>query len=265
MRASLLLLTALVGLLALPARAQPSAERLFYGWLDRQQAAAEALVGAGPAVLTFTERAERRFGGLRGERVIETESFVTWDGSGLFHDVLRAQVDGQELSPEAVDGLENRLDEAHGPELRLLRRAPILSARLFRAFSPTGPTTRVERDGQTFWRVSAEPDERQPKSPRARLYFALDSPDAPRLVRAELTLSPPPSSRRGRSGGRRAPPPPDVQVDIEARFARSADGLDLASEQRVETVVEQRRRLRSFSVSVIADLRFSDYQLRPRR
>jgi hypothetical protein len=54
-------------------------------------------------------------------------------------------------------------------------------------------------------------------------------------------------------------------VDIEAQFQRSPGGLDLAARQRVEAVVQQRRRLRQFSVSVVADLRFSDYQLRPRR
>lgn len=252
------LLLLLLFLLASAVQAQPSAERLFYGWLDAQREAARERVGTG-AVVTFTERAERRFDGLRGERVIETESFVTWNGDGLYHDVLRARVDGQELPPEDVDILEDRLDDAHGPELQLLRRAPILSVRLFGAFSPTGPAKRVERDGQTLWRVPAEPDAPRPERPRAQLYFAL-SDGAPRLVEAELTLTPPVPPR-----GRRGPPPPDVRIDIEARFTRSPDGLDLASRQRVEAVVQQRRRLREFSVSVVADLRFSDYQLRPRR
>jgi hypothetical protein len=251
--------------LASAAQAQPSAERLFYGWLDAQREATREAVGAGPPVMTFTERAERRIDGLRGERVIETEAFVTWDGDGLYHDVLRARVDGQELSPEDVDRLEDRLDEAHGPELRLLRRAPILSSRLFGGFAPTGPAKRVERDGQTLWRVPVEPDEPRPERPRARLFFASDGAGAPRLLAAELSLAPPPSPPRRRPGRRRAPPPPDIRVDIEAQFQRSPGGLDLAARQRVEAVVQQRRRLRQFSVSVVADLRFSDYQLRPRR
>ena len=247
-------------LLAPPAAAQPpAAERLFYGWIDGQRKAVQAVAGDGPFMLLFTEHAARRFDGLRGTRTIETETALAWDGADLQRRVLRARVDGQPLAPEAIARLEDRLDEAHGPELRLLRRAPILSARLFGTFVPTGPAEPVVRDGRRLWRVDAEPRERRPDAARARLFFEVDRRDRPRLVLAELDLMPPSPRRHRRRGS-----PPDVRVHMEADFDRSAEGLDLAARQRVEAVVQQRRRLRTFSVAVHADLRFSDYQLRPR-
>lgn len=243
---------------ASPAQA-PDAERLLYGWVDGQREAARAATGPGTPVLTFTEHAERRLTGFRGERTIETESALRWDGDALRRRVLAARVDGQPLSPEAVARLDARLDEAHGPELRLLRRAPVLSSRYFAAFAPTGPVEAVEREGRRLWRVEARPTERRGEAARALLFFEPGLRDRPRLLHAEVEIEPPPRGRRRRRG-----PPPDARVHVTADFARSADGLDLARRQRVEAVVEQRRRLRTFSVAVHADLRFSDYQLLPR-
>lgn len=256
-----LLLFALLVLLpqASPAQA-PDAERLLYGWIDGQREAARAAAGPGPPVLAFTEHAERRFDGLRGGRTIETVSAMRWDGGALDRRVLRARVDGRALSPEAIARLEDRLDEAHGPELRLLRRAPILSSRFFAGFVPVGDAEAVERDGRTLWRVEARPAERRGEPARAALFFAAGRRDRPRLLHAEVEIvPPPPRGRRPRRG-----PAPDARILLEADFDRTPDGLDLARQQRVEAVVQQRRRLRTFSVAVYADLQFSDYQLRPR-
>ena len=259
-----LLLLFLPVLLVLPRAAlaqPPPAERLFYGWLDGQREA----FGPDPFVLTFTERAERRLDGFRGSRTIETETAMAWDGRELRRRVLRARVDDHEVEPEALAHLDRRLEEAHGRELHLLRRVPILSARFFARFAPTGETETVVRDGRTLWRVDAlvdapdREDEGRARETRARLYFDASQPGRPRLVVAEAEIAPPPRARRTRRG-----PPPDVQIAVEAAFERTSSGLDLASRQRVESVVRQRRRLRHVSIAAHADLRFSDYQLRPR-
>ena len=255
-----------------PAAAQPTAapsgSAIVAAWRSRQTDAAR-----GVARVEADETLSRRIDGPRGTVRLETRGTLAL-GRDAQRTVTSARVDGAPVAAERVAALEARLGRAFGPGFEDASRGPRLVPPAL-AFGTPSRVAPDAVDGRPAWRVTlALPAERGDGPPRrahrrggrprrgapdgpppggrppgdrppdrAEAWFSR-SPDAPRLLRLDVTGERPGGGRFRRT------------VDFAALGA-----LDVPTVATAELRVSQRRRLRAYTTSIAVEARYGSYRV----
>ena len=234
----LILLTAAVAISS-PARSQPSAGELLDTW---RKAAARSADGG--VSVRLRETLVRDIDGPRGEVRIRTV------GDTELSPLLRPRrfvdelwIDGEPTDVDKTQGMERRLRHALGPVARDLRRPPALAVRTLAHAEADGAVERVQLDGALAWRiVGTRPLRRGPRE-RLTAWFTASS-TSPRLIRLRRERSLP-------DGG---------SLDRMTTYRR-VGGLDVPATHTVDAQVEQRRRLRTYTLVLRAEATYGAPQV----
>lgn len=226
----LLLLTAALAVSPL-ARAQPSADELLATWREAAQRSAEDVVG-----VRLREILERSIDGPRGEFRILTV------GDTQLSPLLRPRrfvdelwINDEEKEVSELQELERRLQHALGPAAGDLRRPPALAVRTMAHAVAEGAVDRVQLDGTAAWRISGTRP--FPRGPRERLtVWFTASRTSPQLLRMKRVRS-----------------LPDGGLLSRRTTYRRVDGLDVPLLHTVDAQIEQRRRLRTYTLVLRAE------------
>ncbi|MEM0963017.1 MAG: hypothetical protein AAGK21_10850 [Bacteroidota bacterium] len=231
MRLLLLLL-----LLASAAAAQPNGDDLLNAWRASWRSAS-----ADVNAITVGEAMDVRFEGPRGDSRIEANSTVRYDlGSAPRREVRDARVNGVQARQERGPRFERRLVRALGPPGREVMSPPALPNQLLR--SARARRVAADRvDGVSAWRVTLD----NPGPVFAEATVWLTRSTTPRLLRA-------------RGEGTR---PRGGRFTRDVRYVRLS-GLDLPLRVESTFVTRQRRRLRSYVVSLRAETSYDDFVVR---
>ena len=239
MRSSLVLTRlCLLLVLAAPASAQraPDAQALLDGWAADWRRAARSV-----EAIEAEERMTRTVDGPRGDLRIETESTVRYDRDGApSRGVTRLRVNGRDRDPRDRR-TRGRFGRAFGPAGRDVVAPPLLPGVAF-ADAEAGGIEADRLGGTPAWRVDLRLGDRPD---RATAWFSRGP--RPRLLRVRFE-----GARPGRG-----------RYERTVEYAR-VDGLDLAVATETAVTVRQRRRLRSYEVTLTSEGRYSAFRLRER-
>jgi len=222
------LLLLLLALVATPVWAQPSPDALLRAWTEDWEDAARGL-----ASVSYEETLVRTIEGPRGTLDIETRGTIR-----LFlrqrpsRTVTDAWVNDDPIDLEKRPEMERRLRHALGRAARDLTRPAPLPIHLLGSAEPIGQIEAVRVGSVPAWRMSLLRPSRRGPAERLTAWFST-SRSAPRLLRTER-------DRRLRHN--------DTLTRV-ATYAR-IDGLDLPVTHAVDAQIEQRRRLRTYSLVI---------------
>ncbi|MDX1530781.1 MAG: hypothetical protein R3362_04580 [Rhodothermales bacterium] len=237
-----LLLLPLLAAAAVAAQPAPPAGPFLRQWAAEVRAALESV-----EAVTYRERFWQEVDGPFATRSLGTESVVTRrPGSDPQRRLLRAEVEGRPVPPPTLLRTERRLRRALGADYRLVRRALELPLEAFRLFEPTGPLVPTTLDGRPAWRLDAVARDSDLPVERAALWFAPE-PRRPTLLRSRVVLS-------GRAG---------TSAVVETAYD-AAGGLPLLRRRTVEARLQQRRRIRTFTVLVTAEVTVDQVEIERR-
>lgn len=156
-------------------------------------------------------------------------------------EVAEAQMGGRPVDPARVSFLARRLGRAFGPAGAEAARPAPLPGLLLRSVQPTDvDADRI--DGQPAWRVTFVRSDGRATEGRGQAWFSRDA-SAPRLLRLEL-------------GADRV----DGSVRRTIEYERVA-GLDLPRTMRTVVTVRQRRRIRTYLVTLTADVSYRNARI----
>ncbi|GAB5534790.1 MAG: hypothetical protein Rubg2KO_10390 [Rubricoccaceae bacterium] len=233
------LLVLLVALVAVPAWAQPSADALLRTWTENWDDAARGL-----ASVSFEEALVRAIEGPRGTLDIETRGTIQ-----LFLDqrprrsVTDAWVNDDRIDLEKRSEMERRLRHALGRASSDLTRPAPLPIHLLDSSEPMGAVRDVRLGSDRAWQVSLLRPSRRGPAERLTAWFT-PSRSAPRLLRIER-------DRRLRHN----------DTLTRATTYTRIDGLDLPVSHTVDAQIEQRRRLRTYSLVIHSEVTYSAPEL----
>lgn len=224
-----------LALATMPAVAQPTADALLDAWLSEWDAAAERL-----ASVELGETQTRTVEGPRGTLEIETMgTLVLYPEGRPRRSVASATVNGEPLELEKRSHMERRLSRALGPASMDLRRPAPLPIRILATSEPLGAVERTRLGTTLAWQMSlARPSRRGPPE-RLTAWFTTSSTE-PRLLQLQR-------DRRLRHQ--------DTLTRVTT-YTR-VDGLDLPVRHTVDAQIEQRRRLRTYTLTLRSDARYS--------
>lgn len=226
------------------AHAQPQPDTVLDDWLASQDEQARTV-----SRIDLTEDAVWTVSGPFGARMTELTAHITGTPGtpDWSRELVAVEVEGRTLSPEERQRVERHRRRLFGS----LSRQPLPNpARLIRTMEPLG-TTRVDTiNGMARWRIdltplsNSTPPRRHPVE-RATLWF---DPDTRALVQSRVLVR-----------GRRMDSPFIVTVAYTTR-----SGLDVPRRLHIEGTVQNRRRLRDFSLLVTYDATYRDYHFETR-
>ena len=222
------LLVLLLALGAAPVVAQPSADALLNAWLDNWDAASERLDSVG-----MTETHVRTVEGPRGTLEIETVGTIRlFPGQRPQRSVVRVSINGEPFELAKRDDMEERLRHALGQTSMDLRRPAPLPIRVLASAEPEGSVQSTRLGSTSAWQISLlRPSRRGP--PEHLTAWFTRSRTAPRLLRLQR-------DRRLRHQ--------DTLTRVTT-YTR-VDGLDLPVSHTVDAEIEQRRRLRTYTLVI---------------
>jgi hypothetical protein len=245
----ILTLTTLSLLVAAAPLAQraPAAETLLERWSAQQRSAHAAAEG-----FYFTEHVERAVDGRHGPRAIQYVQRVNMRGATQDAALVRATVDGEVVQSDRIAHMQMRLDRVFGPDLAAAGRLADLPPFLFGRLQTTAPLAAEHLGGAPVWRM--ELASRRPESTidGATLWFARNG-QRPVLLRSRLRV-------RGESPGAIF-----VITTDHAEVQGPAGPLAVPARQRIEGVVEQQRRWRTYSVTMSTERRFEELRVQWQR
>lgn len=149
-------------------------------------------------------------------------------------------INGEPTRLEKREQIERRMHHGLGLVARDLQRPPALAIRTLAHAEAEGATDRVQLDGAVAWRIVGTRPFRRGPSERWTAWFTPSS-TSPRLLRL-----------------RRERPLPDGGVLDRMTTYRRLDGLDLPVSHTVDAQIEQRRRLRTYTLVVHAEATYDD-------
>ena len=224
-------LALLTALLAPTASAQPSGADLLAAWQAGWDEAVE-----GVEAVRLAETLRRTVDGPRGTLDIET------DGELLLapfrrprRTVDRATVNGEDLDLDRLKGMERRLRGALGRAAFDLRRPAALPSWDFAHAAPDGPVGSDRLGSALAWRL---PLRGAGRPGRLTAWFSR-SRSAPRLLRLD-----------------RAQPIPGGGTLYRSTTYALTVGLDVPTSHSVRAQIEQRRRLRTYTLTLRADAQY---------
>lgn len=226
-----------------PAAAQaPDAQALLQAW-QSAWAAAEA----GLAEVVLDEEMAYRMQGPRGPIELRTRGVVRLvPGTRPQRTLAGGDLNGTPLSAEDIATLEERFDRTGGPHAAHARRPPPLPGVLLARARAAG-TPEPDRIGQRdAWRVALVfPGGEGHAERRALAWFAQTAPgETPRLLRTRFEVR-----------------VPDEGEVVFVTLFRPVEGIDLPSATRREMTLQQRRRLRHFTISMETEGRYRVTQI----
>jgi len=225
---------------AAPAQPAPRGERLLEAWR-----ASTRQVFDDVDEMAWTERADLAVEGPGGTDRLRTVTAVRGGtDAGMNRDLQRAEWNGRPVPAGRLAFLERRMRRAYGPGFEWVRRPLPPEARLFAAFRAEGNARPDQLDGTPAWVVEVVPARERDRFEGGTLWFSRERGDV-RLLRSRLVGRIP----RGRSAV--------VTTDYV-----SVEGLDVPRRVRAEAVVQQRRRLRVFTVLLTLDATLEGHRVR---
>ena len=275
MRFSLTLAYALAALLlggAVAYAQEPDGNALLDAWRAQQRSQLEAA-----SHLTFRLGVERRVEGaggvlrqhVRAEADVRSALDVDRSEPRSQTAIRSLEVDGAVVQPDQYDRATHPLRRLLGPHTAWSERPMTLPYPLLRRASARD-VVQESYNGRTVWRVTL--DELPSEVDEATVWVSREAA-APRLLRSEVRLSqdgrPPPGRRPAGDrppSGRRDGPPRGTPPPLRARLVLTTDyalvdGLDLPTEQTLDLVAQQRRRLRTFTILVEQRLMLQDVRV----
>ncbi|MEM8556650.1 MAG: hypothetical protein AAGG50_02295 [Bacteroidota bacterium] len=247
-------------------------------WRSQQRDQLEAASG-----LAFSLGIDRRVegpGGVLQQRVraeagvrVALDAAVRSSAPRFETEVRALEIDGTAVSSEQYGRAAHRLRRLLGPHMTWVERPLTLPYPLLRRASAR-ETTREPYGDRPAWRVAL--GNLPPGVEEATVWFARDGGAVQLLgseVRLRLDGRPPPGGPPGGSRpavGRPDRPPPGPPrggpADLLGRLVLATDyarldGLDLPTEQTLDLVAQQRRRLRTFTILVEQRLTIWDVEI----
>lgn len=234
-------------LLAAPVAAQPDASpdaaALWQQWTQSVRLAHERI-----DEVAYTEEIEEVIDSPFAQHRLRVLSdvIVRPDVDRPVRDVRRAEIGGETVAPVRVPLLQRRLRRAV-PDLSLVERAAALPLAALARLRPVGRLVPVEIEGQAAWRLEAVAPRADAPVERATLWFARTARERPVLLRSQVIARP----ARVQSG---------QPIVIMTEYT-SIDGLPFPRHRRVEATLQQRRRIRTFTVLVTIEASFRDIEV----
>lgn len=231
-----------VALVAAPASGQPSAEALLDAWLDDWEAASSRL-----DAVAFEEAHTRVVDGPRGTLEIETTGTLRLSLEGRpRRSVASTTVNGVPFDLDDRSSLERRLRRALGPASMDLRRPAPLPVRLLESAEPIGPVELTRLGGTPVWRVSLLRPSRRGPPERLTAWFTTSRAE-PHLLRLQR-------DRRLRF---------QDTLSRVTSYSR-VEGLDLPMTHAVDAEIEQRRRLRTYTLVLRSEATYASPRIERR-
>ena len=231
-------LAPLLVLLALTAgaSAQPSGDALLDQWRAGWREAA-----AGVERVEMNEGLRRELDGPRGVIEIGTRAQLGYSAAGRpARNVRVVEIDGRRSRPGELRRIDRRLRRAFGRAADLLQRPPPLPGAFLASATATSEPDAVRLRGEAAWRFGVD----VPSVRDGRVTLWLSRDDSPRLLRIRLDQR----------------LPRDADARFEADYQRIR-GLDLPVELATRVRLQQRRRLRLYTVELTAAGTYSRHRL----
>lgn len=215
-------------LAAAPVVAQPSADALLRTWTENWEDAAQGLES-----VSFDETLLRTIEGPRGTLDIETRGTLRlFQSQRPRRTVMDAWVNEDPVELDKRSGMERRLRLSLGRPARYLTRPAPLPIVLLDSAEPIGEIEVVLDGSERAWMLPLLRPSRRGPPERLTAWFSTSRTE-PRLLRLQR-------DRRLRHR--------DTLTRI-ATYAR-IDGLDVPVSQTVDAQIEQRRRLRTYTLVI---------------
>lgn len=235
MRLAVAALLSLLLSVAVMAQAPPSADAILDGWVRQQRAAFDALES-----LRFVEVTQRRIESPFATRTARIERRVLLRERRLERELVEATIDGEPADEERVRKIEKRLMHALGEDFRAASRFADAPAYHLGRLRPDGRPRHAQHDGRPAWEVVLSGDQEEGPIEAAVLWFLRNGP-APVLLGSRVQM--------------RCDEPAN-RITIRTRYddvQGPAGALAIPRTQTVEALLQQRRRWRTFTVTLHAE------------